>query len=333
MTKVATCFPFRGLLVFILLIPSLAAEPLTDPFHTANRHPIIHPYGLPNARSAYILDKDSWQSLSNIEIGTIAIGESPGANVIFDGETHEYFLDLSYGINDLWEVGFSINYLSHTGGGLDNLITEWHDIFGLPNGDRNLQGTHELIYYVEDTSGVRLDFRDHQKGFGDMQFHFGYQLTEQEKKASSLRGVLKIPTGAAEKLTGSEGVDLALSYHYSQKDIFDDGEPWTWHANLGLLYTEKGKILSDIRRQWMVFSSTTLAWNNDLLALKLQFDYHSPFYRSSNSNIDDHALQVVFGGTVKIDRKNFIDIAVTEDIQVRQSPDIVFILSYRWISL
>ena len=331
MKRKLVCFIGIQLFLTLYMLPSLSADIFTDPFHTANRHPIIHPYGLPNARSAYIVEKSTWQGISNFEIGSIAIGESPGAEVIFDGETHEFFLDLSYGYDEQWEFGFGVNYLNHSGGGLDNLITEWHDIFGLPNGDRDLQGIHDLVYYIEDERGVQLDFRQHQQGVGDVQFHLAYQLSDQEKEASSIRAVLKLPSGDAKRLTGSGGTDLAVSYHYSEK-FFAHGEPWAWHANLGLLITEKGDILPESRRKITAFGSAALVWHNELIALKVQFDYHSPFYRSANSNVDDHALQIVFGGTVKIDKKNFIDIAVTEDIQVRQSPDVVFILSYRWLS-
>lgn len=309
-----------------------ASLSFTKPYYTANRHPIIHPFGLPNARSAYILTPGIWQSVSNFEIGTIAIGESPGADVIFDGETYEGAFDVSYGLKPGWDIGISFNYLSHSGGGLDNLISDWHDFFGLPNGDRDIQGIHELLYYVEEDGQALLNYTEHQQGFGDVRFHSGYRLSEVEETASALRASIKLPTGDANRLTGSGSVDLTLSYHYSQKNAFGDGGPWTWHASAGLLYAGQGEILETLQRHWVVFGSSTLSWNNEHIALKLQFDYHSPLYNSNNSNVDDHALQVVFGGTVKIDRRNYIDIAVTEDIQVRQSPDIVFILSYRWLS-
>ena len=66
------------------------------------------------------------------------------------------------------------------------------------------------------------------------------------------------------------------------------------------------------------------------LALKVQADAHTPFYRDSGlKEVDSYSVQLTLGGTIALGKKTFLDIGVSEDLVVSTAPDVVFHLALR----
>jgi len=87
-----------------------------------------------------------------------------------------------------------------------------------------------------------------------------------------------------------------------------------------------GSVLAEQQRNTAVFGTLGGGWKpGERLVLKIQADAHTPFYRDSElKELESPGIQLVLGGTVALTRETTLDIAVSEDILVKSSPDVVF---------
>ena len=54
-----------------------------------------------------------------------------------DGETLRFALELRYGLAENWDLQLEVPWLEHSGGNLDRLIDDWHDLWGMSDGGRS----------------------------------------------------------------------------------------------------------------------------------------------------------------------------------------------------
>jgi hypothetical protein len=88
---------------------------------------------------------------------------------------------------------------------------------------------------------------------------------------------------------------------------------WTTYGAAGLIYLTEGKVLPDQQKNWAGFGTLGLGWQTPLswLALKVQADAHTPFYRDSElKEMGAHSVQLVAGGTIYLSGKTSLDIGV-----------------------
>jgi len=55
---------------------------------------------------------------------------------LIDGETHTLDLNVARGVGTNAQIAVRVPLRWRGGGFLDGLIDKWHQVFGLPNGDR-----------------------------------------------------------------------------------------------------------------------------------------------------------------------------------------------------
>lgn len=315
----------------LLLLPGQAwCQRLAEPLVTANRNPFVQVYGLPAARSAQItpvgkLDLDITAEAANNFTADTGNGEV----VAIDGETHRLSLDLHWGIGERWELALGLPWISHQGGGLDSLIEDWHDTFGFPDGGRPgaPQDRIDIRYSRNGESLVALDRS--VEGVGDASLSTAYQWSVQPLRQWSIRSQLKLPTGDADDLTGSESTDLSVAVHISDQH-WQQAAGLVWHANMGLLWMDGGEVLDAVREDWVLFGSATLAWMvTDSAALKLQLDAHSAFYDSVLTELGSDSAQLSLGAAFSLGKTWTIDMAIVEDVAVDTAPDAVFYLGLK----
>lgn len=293
----------------------IAAEPIA----TGNRNPFVAIQGLPPARGAGLAATGTTRLTLHADAANTSIVEDrDGARrTVIDGETHRLELDLRHAPGDGWEIGLTLPLLRHGGGFLDRPIEEWHDLFRLPNGNRDRLPSDRLLFSqrVSEGSGFRLD--NAGGGFGDLQLAASRRLGE----SLALRGVLKLPTGDSERLTGSGAAALAASLHTDGRL----GDTLRWHASGGLLVNGDGDVLPEHRENLLAFGSATLAWQvTDNLALKTQLDAHTAAYRNTGRPLDRGSLQLSVGAAFALSPQWAVEFGFSEDIAVETAPDIVF---------
>jgi hypothetical protein len=327
-------FFLRSLLAAALLLPavtSLAAS-LDEPFATANRQPFVQIYGLPDAEGAAIQAPKQSLLVSSLDVAnTFSASFDSQRAVYLDGESYRANFKWRYGLNEKWEVGADLPFWMHDGGFMDRSIETFHDVFDLDNGNREDFGRNDLRYRYLDmnTNQVIYSLDEQTEGVGDIRFATAYQLQNENSQQLALRGSLKLPTGDAEKLTGSESVDIALAIHYSDQQWLDN-DRLAFHANGGMLWMDGTDVIAEEHNSVVWYGSSTVSWRwRDSISWKLQLDAQSAFYDSPLEELGDPALQLILGGSFRSSEKFAIDVSFTEDLIVNTSPDVVLQIALR----
>ena len=319
-----------SLLLTAVFAGQLQAASLLDPYASANRNPFVEIYGLPAARSAQQLQQGELTTALQLEAANSFTRNSKGGeSIVIDGESIRSNFQLRLGLSERWQLGLDIPYLSHDGGNLDSFIDEWHDFFGLPDGDRPAYPRDQLSFSYQRGGQSLVDIQRSSDGLGDVSVSAAYQLSNTVDRQWSLQGQLKLPTGDAAQLLGSESTDLALALHVTEQGwLAVNGV--VLHGSLGVLWMDGGEVMDELREDWVVYGSSTLAWQfTDNTSLKIQLDGHSAFYDSELKELGSPSAQLILGGAVRLSEHWLLDLAVSEDIAVDTAPDVVFMIGIK----
>jgi hypothetical protein len=300
-------------------------DPLAQPFATANRSPFLQATGLPDARGAVLLAPAASEWAARFEVANSSIDDAGprGSRVFIDGETRRFTVSWRRGFGGGWEAGLELPFLRHSGGFLDAPIERWHDLFGMPNGNRDRRPRDALLFSYGGAGG-RFLLNEAAGGPGDLRLTVGRALGE----GSSARATLSLPTGDADNLTGSGTAELATSLHFRGTG---PGQRFYHQASAGVLLAGDGEVLPQAREAVIGFGSVTLGWRaTDRLHLKLQADAHTAAYDVPGEVLGEPSLQLVIGGSLRLADSFVVDLAVSEDIVVTRSPDVVLQLGLRW---
>jgi len=248
--------------------------------------------------------------------------------LVLDGETTRITLSGRYGLSQNIELGVTIPYISHSGGFLDNFIIHYHELFGFPQGGREQAPRNRLLYRYSRDGSEKMRIDSSENGLGDMSLMAGFSLYHDGKeypRAVALRTSLKLPTGDSGSLRGSGSTDLSC-WIIARDDYKLSIGHGTLFAALGVMVMTKGDVLPDQQRHAVGFGSLGMGWSpRSWIALKVQLDGHTAFYKNSNLRaLATDALQLVIGGTLGLSDRMTLDIAVSEDLATLTSPDVVF---------
>jgi len=304
------------------------------PFDTKNQSPLVQIYGLPSAGSGRLLSPDQKEIRVVLDYSSNYVEDNKaGESITLDGETARIALNGRYGLSKNVECGIEVSYVAHGGGFLDDFIIHYHDLFGFPQGGRDQAPRNRLRYrYIRD--GVeKIHVESSRSGFGDISFTTGFQLYHDGKeypRALALRTSLKLPTGDSKSLRGSGSTDFScwLTAQDDYKLRYGHG---TVFAALGFMAMTDGDVLPEQQRHYVGFGSVGGGWSPlSWIALKIQLDAHTPFYRDSQlRELSANSAQLILGGVLALSDGTSLDIAVSEDIATRTSPDVVFHVALR----
>ncbi len=329
MTRFPDCpWPARWLALLGLAAglapPPAPADAPAPAFATANLSPLAGVYGLP--RITWAPEPELRLTLDWANHYT---GERDGYRVVLlDGETRRLDL-LATGALPLdgarWRL--DLPYLAHGGGRMDGLIEDWHRTFGLPGGGREDIPPDRLLFGVLDKDGdlaLRLDRS--RSGPGDVAAAVSAPLPPWgDSGGETLAGLrVEAPTGKAESLLGSGGWDIAgwLATGGARPLI---GGPLRWHVAGGALYMSGSEVLPEIHRRWAGFGRVAGTWTPlPRLSLRAQLDAHTGFYDSPLAPLGGTAMELRFGGAVRLGEGYRLDLGVSEDVAVETAPDITF---------
>lgn len=325
-TKKPASLKISGLF-FILLISSInlsfAAHP--EPFLTRNESPFSLIYGLPLGSSAKLLTLDKSRWTSSLNISNTINGQSNNQESLFiDVETWHLNFLYDYSFKENWMFRLQLPYIIHSGGILDSLIDSYHGALGLPEDIRPDFPHDEINIHYQQNNVPTLNISNQQQALGDISLQIAWQVQESEQSALSYWLSVKLPTGDADKLTGSGATDIAA---WASMNYRLNTTRWIYGQG-GLLYLGNSDVLTDIQKNWGTFANIGIKfqpWKS--IELKTQLDFHSAFYNSNLKFLGD-ALQLTFGGTYTLSEKQKLDFAIVEDIAEGASPDVNFNISW-----
>ena len=304
-----------------------AAAQHTEPFRTRNLSPLISIFGLP-----------SWEPPVTEPAGELALVGEMGSHfrlaqrgdeqLILDGETWRTSLYYRRRIAQVWSLGFELPLYRHSGGVLDDLIDAWHSFFQLPDGNRNRRPEDRIEFNYADGNGGRVSLNESVSALGDVQLSFGRAVNGED--GLFLRGVIKLPTGDPDNLTGSGGVDVTVTLFKASNRTWR-GHPAGFYWGVGAATLGEPDLFAERSRHWGALALLGGSWQPfPKLGMKVQADFNSPLYDSALDELGRAAGQVSLGGWWKPADGRVLEFAIIEDLIVRSSPDVVVHVGFRW---
>ena len=318
--------------IMVLVAGSVAHADRGAPIYIANQNPFVQIFGLPRAEAGSItpsgkLDIGFLYHVSNNAISA----EAGNEEIIWDGETAQYNLRFRYGVSERLELGMDVPYIDHSGGYLDSLIRNFHDLFGMSNDRQEKFNKNQIHYQLQENGSTTFEMQDRAHGFGDIRFSAAIPLmgrTTKEQRHLALRPQIKLPTGDADHLLGSGGTDVSMGLAYSDFETLRKlNMVLTSHA--GMIYMGNTKVLRDKQLHFAGYGGASLSWlATEHLEFKLQMDLHSAFYDSELKQLGS-SLQLLAGGTAHLPGNILLDLGISEQLITDATPDVGFYLFVR----
>ena len=264
------------------------------------------------------LGETGWSIGAEVQWGNTALIQNSGIeSLVVDAETREARVTVQRSINDRLAFQLQLPYRYTGGGNLDGFIDSWHDFFGMSEGARPQLPSDRLDIFYSRAGSPRLNMTSSVDGLADIQASLGYQVAPSFTAWLSV----KVPTGDADKLTGSGATDVSVLLATERR--LDDR--WSVFGQGAVTYLGDGELLSD-RQRSVVWSGLAgvgaRAWRG--LSLKAQIDAHSAAF-DSNLDFLNEAIVLTVGGDYRFASGWRLDLGVSEDIAVERSPDVVFV--------
>jgi len=307
-------------------LPLAAYEPL----YVKNLSPVTGLLGLPSQRSAA---SEAEGKLA------LALHSSVANNYVLDANSHEYLnldgetlrfaLDLRYGLAPDWDVQLEVPWLKQSGGQLDSLIDNWHDLWGMSDGGRSQVPRNLLDYRYASSSAPGFLLEDDSSGLGDITLALNYAFFRDEDAVASVALGYKFGVGDEDKFLGSGADDVYVALRFSGAHL--SGLPLRWHGQAGYLRAGDSNLLDGIQRQDLWFAGLALDWlvseNWSLLA---QVDSNAAPTRSDITALGDTAGTFTAGARWRFAPGWSVDASVVEDILVETAPDVTFQATFRY---
>ncbi len=333
MIKNANGYLVIGVFLCLLLAKPLIAATEQDkqidfqPFETRDQNLFNLIHGQPLPTNARLNRKSQARWSTSLAItNTINIESTAAESIYLDYEAYRLNFSYQYGLNQRWNLKLDVPVIYQSGGVFDSAIDNWHDFFNLPDGKRPLIESDQYNVQYTYQSQTLANLNDAGSSLGDIQIALARTLLENNDTTMSLWASLKLPTGDKDKLTSNGASDfsawLALNRRLS--------ENWVMNLNTGAVILGAGSYKNMPLSDYALYGHVMLGWSvSESIKLKVQLQGHTSYYEKSQLNILRDTYLLSFGGSIKINQCNQLDIAFTEDIKVEASPDASLLISWR----
>lgn len=169
-----------------------------NPFHLL--------YGVPASAGARVMPAGSWELVALLDMAShLRAGGAGVERVPIEGGTWRQGLALrSHGPGGGRELLAVLPAVSHTGGVFDGFIEDWHDAFGLPQGDRDRVPRDRLALLYAGGVGTPPDIDSDVHSLGDASEGVGCALASPPfpNDGVVVRAMVKLPSGDEDALAG-----------------------------------------------------------------------------------------------------------------------------------
>lgn len=300
---------------------SLAAPP-----SARDLSPISGLFGIPDissARAPLKPGEQGWRASSAVSSHSLS-QQNENELLLFDGETVRFDFEYRRTVGAQYEIALAVPWLNHSSGGLDNLVDNWHSLFGLPNGIRPDRPQDSLLFaYRVNGNGV-IERRRSSGGLGDVELSIARILRQSPNRSLTARLAVKLPTGDDDELTGTGATDIALGLSSAVSSV--GGRPEVSAAlGAGVVFLGKNSFngLSNRNATW--FADASLEWRfGQVTSLYVTANGHGQIMESGLRALGDSSLQLSMGLSRRLGLNYQISAGFSEDIRVESYPDITF---------
>lgn len=311
--------------LLLLLAGNIAGAQEIQPLRTPNLSPPAAIIGLPvwsevPAGTVFGISAE----VANHYRQSIAAGEI----LRMDGETVRLRAYYQKSVGKKWSFSLDVPYLRQSGGVLDDVIDGWHSIFNMPDGGRNFrpEGAIEYRFGLADSEFFMLDRSG--SGLGDVQLGFSRRLGTDT--GWTVSGAVKLPTGDEDILAGSGATDVSLSL-LRVKQTQTRGRASGYFYGLSLIDVgtpEKVLFRAEERAVAAVLGAGIGV--SPRAGFTAQLDLHSPLYDSPLEEIGQTSVQATVAAWFLTRSGPVFEFAVSEDLHVSTTPDVVFNFNFKW---
>lgn len=326
----------RRLVVFIIFLSAVfTAVRFNDavaeePLYIQNLSP-AGGMSFPAPRSAVVLEKGSNMILLNTSLANhFVIQESENERLFLDGQTTKITMEWRRSLTDKLDVSLSIPMISQNNGFLDSEISNWHNFWGLPDGDRQYFQSDELSYSYQ-TPSINLDFSSPRTGVGDIALFSNYLAYSSSVLKASFSSGIMFSSGESDSFLGVGSEQISFAAHLSGLDQNINGFEWNLHAGYTYSTSDWFAMKNTERLRWFSGVSLTKKISERFSAL-IQLDAHHRLANNAIKPLGRLAAILSLGLRYKVSDKWIFDISFSEDIKVESAPDITFngTLRYSW---
>ncbi len=316
---------FLSLLSMFCIVSNVRAND-SDPIHLSNTLPIMQGSGLSAPKSSSIGngdEKSDWSMLVSANIQSHANDASSGSEfLIIDGETQSLSFLMQWNFAPRWQLGVDLSLIKNTAGNFDNLIREWHDLFGLDQGDRDSLQDDQLLFSYRNGDMSSLELSDSVSSISDTEISLAYQLYADNRLSIAAHLSAILPTGDADKATGSDETDIKLSLAIGS----NTKTSLAWHLSAEVITIGDEALFNIPTKDTTWVGSAGVHWrSSDLWRWSMQLDAHGEVFKSEIEEINRPAWQLALAGQYKKWQIYF-----AEDLTVNRAADFTF--GINWLS-
>ncbi|MEM8563298.1 MAG: DUF3187 family protein [Pseudomonadota bacterium] len=309
------------------------ASPLTrayEPLYVKNLSPVTGLLGFPSQRFAGSEPRgELGVALHSSVSNTYILDTNSREFLTLDGETLRFALDFRYGFAADWDIQLEVPWLEQSGGHLDRLIDEWHNLWGMSDGGRSRAPRNVLNYQYASTFAPGFLLEDKSSGIGDISVALNYAFFSDEDAVASVVVGYKFGVGDEDKFLGSGGDDQYLAVRFSGDHL--SALPLRWHGQIGYLRAGDSGLLDGIQESNLWFAGLSVDWMlNDHWSLLAQVDSNAAPTNSGLTAIGDTAATFTAGVRWRFAEQFSADASVVEDIVVETAADVIFQISLRY---
>lgn len=302
---------------------AVAETSISDAFPLRNHNPFLQIYGLPAFQTNELAAQGKTDFSVSYDVANDADeADRLGERLIIDAESQVLNIALRRRFGERFEFGIDVPWVRHSGGYLDSVIYNFHDLVGLPNSNRDGPDKQYRLLF-EQQGNVLFDTDTPTSGIGDVRVAAAMDLGK-----ATLRAGIKLPTGDPEKLTGSGALDMSLGLHGgSTASLFD--RELAYSGFFGVLMLGDGDIMPTLQRSAVPYGGAALRWQaTKKIALATQLYVQGPYFDAELDELGGNTFQLSFGADVRL-KGSFLRFAIVEDIAAAAAPDFALHLSFR----
>lgn len=243
--------------------------------------------------------------------------------LLADGEVNKLTLSASgrYSENSHWSVRLPV--LNQGGGFMDDIITDWHDFFGLPQGGRDAAPSDRYRFAYERDGELVLDVTETGTRLGDIEIAWHYEPT-----AGWLLGAqLQLPTGDEDQLAGG-GAWGGSVWVTRQGQIGRFGG----FVSAGASANERGDILPEQQHRVTPFGGAGLSvrlfpWATAVTQI---YAHRALFKDTEIESLGRDSVQLSVGAVFRPTDSTRLHLLFQEDLAVYASPDFSMQAALYW---
>lgn len=316
---------FACLLLLAVGATAAGQDNPADAFPLRAHNPFLQVYGLPAFQTHELVAPGGVDVSVSYDVANDADdADRDGEFLVIDAETEVLNLSIRRRIGERFELGLDLPWIRHSGGYLDRAIFEFHDLVGLSNSAR--EGASDQFRLSFGRDGVTLlDLPAAVSGIGDLQLSAAATVGR-----LTLRAGLKVPTGDADKLTGSGAMDLSLGvYGGGTRALFERALDYS--GFVGVLQLGDGDVLPTLQRSAVAYGGGALRWHaTERWSLGAQLYIQGPYLDAELDELGGTTFQLAVGADYRLPQQGWLlRLAIAEDIAAGAAPDFAAHLSVR----